>query len=95
MALEDSKFYKWHHKHQKFIHGVTGILIVLLLIGLWVMYFSSSKLQREISENCGWGEDDYECYCQKDLALAMKDEAESRGKEITIDDDWIEDDVDN
>lgn len=91
MVLEDSKIYKFHHKHQKFIHGVTGVLIIILLIGLWVMYFNSSKLQKEISENCGWSGEDYECYCQKDKALALKNKLQNRDIDIVVERDGVVD----
>ena len=70
-------------EHQKFISLIEGICIIILLIGVWIMFFHSSAIQKEISENCGWGEEDYECYCQKDIALALKNELEGNlGLEI-------------
>lgn len=82
MALEDNSTYKFFIKHKTFFQIVEGICIVILLTGLWIMYFSSSALQREISENCGWSGEDYECYCQKSDAIALR--SELRGEEINI-----------
>jgi len=65
MALEDNSTYKFIMKHKKFIQIVEGFLIIILIAGLWVMFFTTQDLKHEISENCGWGEEDYECYCKK------------------------------
>lgn len=82
MVLKDTSTYKFIMEHKTFIQIVEGILIIILIAGLWVMYFHSSSIQKEISENCGWGDDDYECYCQKDDAIALRNELE--GREINI-----------
>ena len=82
MSLKDNSTYKFFMEHQKFISLIEGICIIILLIGVWIMFFHSSAIQKEISENCGWGEEDYECYCQKSDAIALKNELE--GGEIKI-----------
>ena len=30
------------------------------------------ELKQEISQNCGWGEEDYYCYCEKSKAMEIK-----------------------
>lgn len=82
MTLEDTFIYKFVMKHHKFLSIVEGICIIILLTGVWVMYFHSSALQEEISENCGWEGEDYQCFCQKDQALALK--ATLSGGEVNI-----------
>ena len=32
---------------------------------------------QEINENCGWGEDDYYCFCEKSEAMEIKNKIES------------------
>lgn len=87
MAIEDKAYYKFYLKHQKFIHAVEGILVILMLVVLNTLAYQNSKLNKEISANCGWGEDDYECYCQKSEAIALKNQIElDIGGEIDIDD---------
>ncbi len=85
MEIEDNKYYKLFIKHKKIISLVEGICIILLLLGLWITYFHSNELQKKISENCGWAEENYECYCQKSDAIAMKNELIGKGININID----------
>ena len=88
MALEDNKYYKFFMKHRKVISLIEGICIIILISGLWIMYFSSSELQKEISENCGWAEEDYECFCKKSDAIAMKNELQGGRNDIVIEEDY-------
>ena len=76
MPLEDKPFVKFYKQHQKGVHAIEGLLIVLLLVGLNVLAFQNSKLNQEISVNCGWGEEDYECFCEKSDAIALKNKME-------------------
>jgi len=75
--LKQSEIYKFWEKNQQFIHAVLGIFIVLLLAGMWFMQVKTNKLNEEISLNCGWGEEDYYCYCEKSEAVAMKNAYEN------------------
>lgn len=83
MTLEDNKYYKFYKKNEKFIHFLEGIAIIFLISMTWISLSRSNQLQSEISENCGWGEEDYECYCKKDEAIAIRDEL--KGNEINFD----------
>ena len=82
MSIEDNSLYKFHQKHQKFIHAVMGIFVIGLLILLNVNFYKSEKLQKEISLNCGWETEEYECFCQMDEANALK--AELYGDNLSI-----------
>lgn len=88
MALEDNKHYKFFLKHRKVISLIEGLCIIILISGLWIMYFDSKELQEEISENCGWGEEDYECFCQKSEAIAMKNELMGVDNVIVVEEDY-------
>lgn len=72
MGIEDNKYYKTFKKHEKVIHAVEGILVILLLLLIWTSYFKSNKLQEKINDKCGWQEEDYQCYCERSEALALK-----------------------
>lgn len=74
MSLEDNKYYKIYKKHEKFIHFIEGVCIIILLVFIWVLYYQQIQLEKEISENCGWEGKDYECYCQKSDAIALKNQ---------------------
>jgi len=82
MSLEENKYYLIYKKNEKFIHFLEGIVIILLLIIVWISFIQSRGLQEEISENCGWGEKDYECFCKKGEVIAMKNKL--RGEKINI-----------
>ena len=84
MAIEDSKFYIFYNRHRKILHFIEGVLIIFIISMLWISLNTSNKLQEEISENCGWGKEDYQCYCQKEDALALKSELEGRELNVTI-----------
>ena len=49
---------------------VVGVLIVLVLI--FVQVYNGNELREEISQNCGWGEEDFRCFCEKSEALEIK-----------------------
>jgi len=66
------KLQETHKKYFQIIQAVSGVAIFLLLATMWFMLIEDRKLKTEISENCGWGEDDYQCYCQKSDAIALK-----------------------
>ncbi len=84
MSLEENKYYLIYKKNEKFIHFLEGIAIILLLVVIWISFIQSRGLQEEISENCGWGGKDYECFCEKGKAIAMKNELEGRDLEINF-----------
>ena len=39
-----------------------GILIMLITVA--VLLYQDNQLKKEISKNCGWGDEDYLCYCE-------------------------------
>ena len=86
MILEDIPLYKFIMKHKVFLQVVEGICIITKISMLWISLHRSNVLQEEISENCGWGKEDYECYCQKDSALTLKHELENREIKINLTD---------
>lgn len=47
-----------------------GVLIILILLS--VQLYNGNELRTEISQNCGWGEEDYRCFCEKSEALAIQ-----------------------
>lgn len=47
-----------------------GILITLII--LLTNVYNGNELRKEISQNCGWGEDDYRCFCEKSKAMEIK-----------------------
>ena len=86
MSLEDSKVYKAYKKHEKFFFFIEGLVIIALLITVNIYAYNDSQIKEEINKNCGWGEQDYECYCKRDEALALKNawELQQQGKDFEI-----------
>ena len=46
-----------------------GVLIILVL--LYINVTEGNELRTEISQNCGWEEEDYRCFCEKSEAIAI------------------------
>lgn len=67
--FKDSEFLKFWYKYG---NHIMAPLILIMLISIWWVYFDSVQVQKEISINCGWGEDDYKCYCEKGKAMEIK-----------------------
>lgn len=59
-----------------------AVCIFMMLIILAVLLFREQNLKKEISENCGWGEEDYYCYCERSQAIEIKNKAEGGGLNI-------------
>lgn len=47
-----------------------GVLILLLILAFQL--YQGNNLRTEISQTCGWGEEDFKCFCEKSEALAIK-----------------------
>ena len=86
--LSNSEFYLFWSKHKDLIQAVIGIAIVFLMILIWVKVYNHVQLEKTINEKCGWGEDDYQCYCEKSQALLIKNKLEEQG--FNLDDIYVE-----
>lgn len=85
MDIRDKKWFKTYKEHEKFIHAVEGILVILLMLGLNIFLYQDWQTKQKIEENCGWGEEDFECYCERSEALAIKNRMkEEMGGEINL-----------
>ncbi len=54
-----------------------GIFIMLIVIG--TLLYREQQLKKEISQNCGWGKEDYYCYCERSDAMEVKNKMEGTG----------------
>jgi hypothetical protein len=61
MGDEITSFYK--RKIEPFI----AIFILIFLIVGCVLLYQDNQLKKEISSNCGWEEENYVCYCEKNF----------------------------
>lgn len=57
---------------KKRIEPFIAIAILMVLIYLAFQLKSGLELREEISENCGWEDEDYRCFCEKSEAMAIK-----------------------
>lgn len=79
---------------KKYGEPITGISIILFVIFSWYMIIQDRQLKEEINENCGWGDDDYRCYCEKSEALAIKNKMDNDNNINDINWSLINDTVD-
>ena len=62
-------FWEWWGKYGNFIVGVSILLFVV--VG-WTMMYQDRQIKNTIQETCGWGEEDYYCFCEKSEAMRVK-----------------------
>lgn len=51
--------------YKKRIEPFVAIFILAFLITTCYLVYQDNQLKKEISENCGFEKDDYECFCKK------------------------------
>lgn len=61
---------------KKYGDSITAISIIFFIIFSVIMIKQDRELKEEISLNCGFGEDDYYCYCEKGKATEIKNKME-------------------
>jgi len=74
MTFYETGFWIWWRKYGDHL---TAPLILIALIILGSMLFKEQELKRNISQNCGWGEHDYYCYCEKSESMEIKNKIEN------------------
>lgn len=58
--------------YKKWIQPFLAIAILLMLIFVGSLLLNEQKLKEKISENCGWGGENYRCYCEKSDVIAIQ-----------------------
>ena len=74
MGFKESPLWIWWKEYGKHIEA---LFIILLLSAVWFAYSENNKLSVDIKNNCGWGEEDYYCYCERSKAMEIKNIIES------------------
>lgn len=59
-----------------------GVIVMLIIVGLALS--KEQELKREISKNCGWGDEDYYCYCEKSEAVAIRNRLNGSISDIKV-----------
>lgn len=70
--MEEEKSFDLWGWWKKYGNHLTAPLILIALIILIFQIVEDNNLKKEISLNCGWGNEEWECFCQKDQALELK-----------------------
>jgi len=72
MTFNFTKYWK------KYGEPITGISIFIFICFSWYMIYQDHQLKLEINENCGWGGEDYQCYCEKYDALMIQSKMDNK-----------------
>lgn len=58
--------------YKKRIEPFIAIFILTFLIVSCVLLYQDNQLKKEISKNCGWEDEDFICYCEKNVVDKIK-----------------------
>ena len=72
-------FLEWWNKYGNFIVGIS--ILIFVVVG-WTAMYQDVQRKKAIEENCGWGDEDYYCYCEKSAASEIKNKLESGGIDL-------------
>lgn len=56
---------------KKRIEPFIALAVLIALVVLIFQLIEDNELKKEISQNCGWGEENYRCFCQKSDAMEI------------------------
>ncbi len=60
-----------------------GVLILLLILAFQL--YQGNNLRTEISQSCGWGDEDFRCFCEKSEAMAIKAKIDNLDSDLIFD----------
>lgn len=60
-----------------------GVLIILVTLSVQLLH--GNELRAEISQNCGWEDEDYRCFCEKSEAMKIRNKIDNL--EVTYEED--------
>ena len=70
---------------EKWIKPFIAIAILLMLILVGSLLLKEQDLKERINENCGWGEEDYYCYCEKSDVIAIENKIKGIVPRVKLD----------
>lgn len=62
---------------KKKVEPFIALAVLMMLIVLSSQLYNGNELREEISQNCGWGDEDYRCFCEKSEAMAIKNKMDN------------------
>ena len=72
--MDEDKFMIFFRKR---IEPFIAVAVLILLGILLFQVMQGNELREEISQSCGWGEEDFHCFCEKSEAMAIKNKLEN------------------
>jgi len=63
---------KIHPLVKEYSLHLEALCVIILLLIVWSYAYNDYAIKKEINENCGWGEDNYYCYCEKSASMAIE-----------------------
>jgi hypothetical protein len=69
-------FFVWW---KKWGEPITAISIIIFFVFAVIMIKQDRALKEKINLNCGWEEDDYQCFCEKSKALEVQNKMKMGG----------------
>ncbi len=62
---------------KKKVEPFIALAVLMMLIVLASQLYNGNELREEISQNCGWGDEDYRCFCEKSEAMLIKNKIDN------------------
>lgn len=62
---------------RKYIEPFIALGVLIILVLLYIQVTEGNELREEISQTCGWGEEDYRCFCEKSEAMSIKNKMDN------------------
>lgn len=57
---------------RKYIEPFAALGVLIILFLLYMQLSTGNELREEISQNCGWGDEEYSCFCEKSKAMEIQ-----------------------
>tara|TARA_R110002110_G_scaffold70202_5_gene188639 strand:- start:148 stop:420 length:273 start_codon:yes stop_codon:yes gene_type:complete len=65
---------------KRYLDPITAIVIICFFVFAVHSIFEDRELKKEISLQCGWAEENYECICEKSEVIALNNRFILEGK---------------
>lgn len=80
MAIDNITFDKIVKSYKKYVEPFLAIIIVVGIIYACISGYQNLQEKKQIAENCGWGDEEVKCWCQKSDYVIMS----SNGADLNL-----------